>query len=91
MLIEPEARPISAPRNTTCSAAEAFGDWLAAQDLDIIGMRPLRDELRGITASGQVQCPQEANLSKRPSAKEAEATAAGEVDLNALKTAKMGD
>lgn len=45
--IEPEAQHIRI-QEYELFRSRGFGEWLAAQDLDIIGMRPLRDELRGV-------------------------------------------
>ena len=45
--IEPEAQHIRI-QEYELFRSRGFGEWLAAQDLDVIGMRPLRDELRGV-------------------------------------------
>ncbi len=34
---------------------QGFRDWLLAQDLDIIGMKPLRDELRATLSAGEAR------------------------------------
>ena len=52
-----------------CSADQGFRDWLAAQTLDIIGMRPLREELRTTLGGQQKQARHAADEQQSASAK----------------------